>query len=134
MITEEKPRLKEMPPVRWYHLLSTWIFLLSALYPVLKLPTFPLNVMASVGCLEVILNPYNEHVLKNIYILFIHIAPFFWIPYDVSTEAFQFGTAVIAAYLAFIFFIGENPLHVYMVLLAERHTSAKEFLADRFGL
>ena len=123
-----------VPPVRWYYLLSTWIFLLSVLYPVAKLPTFPLNVMASVGCLEVILNPYNEHVLKNIYILFIHIAPFFWIPYDVSVGALQFGAAVIAAYLAFIFFIGENPLHIYKVLLKERHQTAQEFVRDRFGV
>ena len=123
-----------VPPVRWYHLLSSWIFLLSALYPVTKLPTFPLNILASVGCLEVILNPYNEHVLKNIYILFIHITPFFWIPYDVSVGALQFGAAIIAAYLAFIFFIGENPLHVYRVLLKERHQTAAEFVRDRFGV
>jgi len=123
-----------VPPVRWYHLLSTWIFLLSLAHPVSKLPTFPLNVLASVGCLEVILNPYNEHLLKNIYILFIHIAPFFWIPYDVSMGALQFGAAVIAAYLAFIVAVGENPFHIYQVLLKERHKTAQEFLRDRFGI
>ena len=123
-----------VPPVRWYYILSTWIFLLSTLYPVLQLPTFPLNVMASVGCFEIILNPYNEHLVKNLYILFIHIAPFFWIPVDLSTEAFQFGAAVIAAYLAFVLALGENPFHIYRVLLTERHHTAQEFLRDRFGL
>ena len=123
-----------VPPVRWYYILSTWIFLLSTLYPVLQLPTFPLNVMASVGCLEIILNPYNDNLVKNLYILFIHIAPFFWIPVDLSVEALQFGAAVILAYLAFIFILGENPLHVYMVLLKENHETAAEFLRDRFGV
>ena len=123
-----------VPPVRWYHLLSTWIFLLSALYPVIRLPTFPLNVMASVGCLEVILNPYNENLVKNLYILFIHIAPFFWIPVDMSSEAFQFGAIVILSYLLFICTLGENPFHVYMVLLKEHHHTAKEFIKDRFGV
>jgi hypothetical protein len=119
-----------VPPVRWYYLLSTWIFLLS----VAQLPTFPLNVMASVGCFEVILNPYNEHLLKNIYILFIHIAPFFWIPYDVSTGALQFSAVVIVAYLAFVVALGETPFHIYGVLLKERHQTAEEFLRDRFGV
>jgi Ca2+/Na+ antiporter len=122
-----------VPPVRWYYILSSWIFLLSTLYPLLQLPTFPLNVMASVGCFEIILNPHNENLVKNIYILFIHIAPFFWIPVDLSIRAFQFGAAVVAIYLAFLFFLGENPIHIYQVLLKERHT-AQEFLRDRFGV
>jgi hypothetical protein len=133
--SKDFPHPKEMvPPVRWYYILSTWIFLLSTLYPLLPLPTFPLNVMASVGCFEIILNPYNENLLKNLYILFIHIAPFFWIPVDLSMEAFQFGGAVIVAYVLFIYALGENPLHVYRVLLKERHRTAAEFLRDRFGL
>jgi apolipoprotein N-acyltransferase len=90
--------------------------------------------MASVGCFEIILNPHNENLVKNIYILFIHIAPFFWIPVDLSVGAFQFGAAVIVAYLAFLFFLGENPIHVYQVLLKEQHHTAQEFLRDRFGV
>ena len=122
-----------VPPVRWYYILSTWIFLLSAIYPIVRLPTFPLNVMASVGCFEIILNPYNENLLKNLYILFIHIAPFFWIPVDLSTEAFQFGALVILAYSVLVTSLGENPFHVYRVLLKEHHHTAAEFIKDRFG-
>jgi hypothetical protein len=123
-----------VPPVRWYYILSTWIFILSALHPLLHVPTFPLNLMASIGCLEIILNPYNENLLKNLYILFIHIAPFFWIPYDLSVNALQIGAAVILAYLFFIVALGENPIHVYSVLLKEHHSTATEFLKDRFGI
>ena len=123
-----------VPPVRWYYILSTWIFILSALFPVIHIPTFPLNLMASVGCFEIILNPYNENLVKNLYILFIHIAPFFWIPYDLSVNAFQVGATVILLYLLFITILGENPIHVYMTLLKENHATAAEFLKDRFAL
>jgi hypothetical protein len=123
-----------VPPVRWYHLLSTWIFLLAAVYPIIKLPMFPLICIASVGCFESILNPYNEHVIKNLYIMLIHLTPFAWIPYDLSRGAFEFAGAIIVLYVAFIFVIGENPIHVYKVLLQEQHRTAQEFLRDRFGL
>jgi hypothetical protein len=123
-----------VPPVRWYYILSTWIFILSVLFPIVKLPTFPLNLMASVGCIEIILNPYNENFVKNLYILFIHIAPFFWIPYDLSVNAFHVGATVILLYLLFIISLGENPIHVYMTLLKENHETTAEFLEDRFGL
>ena len=123
-----------VPPVRWYMLLSTWIFILSVIYPFLKISTYPLNLMAAVGCLEVILNPYNKNMLKNIYILFIHIAPFFWIPYDISSRGIYFAAAVIILYLAFIWFIQENPLEIYSALLKEKHENVCEFTRDRFGI
>ena len=90
--------------------------------------------MAVVGCFEVILNPYNEHVLKNIYILFIHIAPFFWIPYDISARSLSFAALVILLYLAFIWSIRENPLKIYSALLKEKHETVCDFMADRFGI
>jgi hypothetical protein len=122
-----------VPPVRWYYLLSSWIFILSCLYPIVKIPTYPLNLLASVGCFEVILNPHKEHWLKNLYILFIHVAPFFWIPYDLSQQALLIAATVIVAYLGLIWFLRENPFHVYSVLLDEDHKKFAEFTRDRFG-
>ena len=115
-------------------LLSTWIFILSVLYPFLKISTYPLNLIAAVGCLQVILNPYNEHIFKNIYILFIHIAPFFWIPYDISIRSLSFAAAVILLYLIFIALIRENLLEIYSALLKEKHEDICEFTRDRFGI
>ena len=123
-----------VPPIRWYYILSSWIFLLSCLHPILKIPTFPLNILASVGCFEVILNPHKEHWLKNAYILFIHIAPFLWIPYDLSGRAFFIAASVIMIYLALIWLLKENPFHVYRVLLNEDHKTFAEFTRDRFGV
>jgi len=120
-----------MAPVRWYHLLSTWIFLFACFHPLLKVPAFPLILLAAPGCLEVILNP-KEHWLKNAYIIFIHLAPFAWIPYDLSPRAFMVAAAVIATYLVFMAVIGKNPLEAYSDLLKEDHKTLVQFLGDRF--
>lgn len=117
-------------PVRWYELLSTWIFLLSAAYPIVHFPTFPLNVLALVGCVECFFS--KEHYLKNIYILFIHIAPFFWIPYDFSAKALLFALVIMSMYLIFILSIQDTPVDIYTRLLKERHTTFSEFIEDRF--
>ena len=123
-----------VPPVRWFHLLSTWIFILSALYPLHGISTFPLNILASVGCFEPILNPHKESMVKNIYIILLHILAFIWIPYEFSTRTLTFALCVIIAYLIFVECINENPFHIYAVLLDEDHPTAQEFLCDRFGI
>jgi hypothetical protein len=121
-----------VPPVRWYHLLSAWIFILSALYPIHKISTFPLNVIALTGCLEAFAN--REHIVKSIYILFLHLAPFAWIPYDLSRTAIGFALATMAVYVVFIYSIKEQPVDIYRAVLSERHTTVNDFLADRFGI
>lgn len=123
-----------VPPVRWYYILSTWIFILSVLYPLHGISTFPLIILASVGCLEIILNPHKESMVKNIYILFIHIAPFFWIPYSFTEDSFRFAGIVIILYMCLLFLLNENIFHVYYELLNENHITADEFLCHRFGI
>ena len=123
-----------VPPVRWYYILSTWIFILSVLYPVHKISTYPLILLASVGCLEVVVNPYKENMVKNIYILFIHIAPFFWIPYSFAKRSLVFAATVILLYFCLLFFLGENVFHVYGELLDEGHSTPEIFICHRFGI
>jgi hypothetical protein len=121
-------------PVRWYHILSTWIFIFSCLQPLHGLPTFPLNIFASAGCLEVVLNPHKEHWLKNAYIIFIHVAPFTWVPYDLSSRAFIVAALAIGAYLAFMAFLRKNPIDSYRAILNEDHRRLDQFLEARFGI
>jgi uncharacterized membrane protein len=121
-------------PVRWYLLLSTWIFIISALYPLHKISTFPLNLIAIIGCFDVIYTPFKENYLKNLYILFIHLAPFLWIPYDISYIPIVFAIFVIIAYLIFIFTINTHPFEVYSKLHNEKHTELEDFLSERFGI
>lgn len=124
-----------MYPIRWYYLLSTWIFLLSALYPLHRISTFPLNLMAVVGCYECLRHRFGEHWFKSLYILFIHLAPFLWIPYEISLETVLFALCVTLVYLVFIGSVTKkNPIEVYDILLKEKHENLHEFLADRFAL
>ena len=121
-------------PIRWYLLLSTWIFILSVLYPLHKISTFPLNVLALPGFIQVFFNPFKKNLIKNIYILFIHLSPFLWIPYDFSSISLIFSMAVIIVYLIFILFMETDPFSVYYRLFHENHTSTKDFLNERFGI
>jgi hypothetical protein len=122
-----------VPPVRWYHLLSTWIFILSAAYPIHKISTYPLNILALIGCLEPILNPFRSSVGKNLYIMGLHLLPLLWIPYDVSMKAIQFAFVVGITYLIFVKGIGENPFHIYSVLLNEDQPTFQSFTCARFS-
>ena len=121
-------------PIRWYYLLSSWIFVLSVFYPIHKISTFPLNIIASIGCLEFILNPFNlDNYIKILYILFIHIAPFFWIPYDLSYKTIIYSLLFIIIYLIFILGIRKNVFIIYYELLKEKHKNVYDFIHDRFG-
>ena len=121
-------------PVRWYLLLSTWIFILSVLYPLHQISTFPLNLLALIGCVEVLHNPFKENYVKSIYILFIHLAPFLWIPYDLSVWPLGFTIGVIVVYLALVVYLQTDPFAIYHKLLNERHTALEDFLSERFGI
>jgi hypothetical protein len=120
-------------PTRWYLLLSYWILIASVLYLAHGVSTFPLNILALIGLSEMILNPNNQLLSKNLVITLIHTVPFLWIPYDMSRNAFNFAGAVIFLYLLFITFMRRSPVDIYQTLLQEKHVDTKEFLCERFG-
>jgi hypothetical protein len=121
-------------PIRWYLLLSSWIFILSVLYPFHKISTFPLNLLALPGIIQIFFNPFKKNLIKNIYILFIHLSPFLWIPYDFSSVSLIFCMAIIIVYLIFILSMETDPFSIYYKLFNENHTNTKEFLNQRFGI
>ena len=91
--------------------------------------------MALVGCYECLRSPFGEHWVKTLYILFIHLAPFLWIPYELSVKTLLFALCVILVYLVFIGgLLHKNPIDVYDILLKEKHEELHEFLADRFTI
>ena len=72
--------------------------------------------------------------MKNVYILALHIAPFFWIPCDLTKKTIEIAIVFVIAYLLLITALKENVFHVYMTLLEEDHPTATMFLCDRFGV
>jgi len=118
---------------RFYYLLSYWALIASLLYPIHGVSTFPLILLCSIGCAEIILNPNNQLFIKNVVILLIHLLPFLWIPFDISRTALNFAAAVIFLYILFITFWKKSPIEIYKRLLQEKHVDTKEFLCERFG-
>ena len=120
-------------PTRWFLLLSYWILIASILYLIHGVSTFPLNILALIGLTEIILNPSNQLLSKNLVITLIHTLPFLWIPYDMSRNAFNFAVAVIFLYLLFITFMKRSPIDIYQTLLQEKHVDFNDFICERFG-
>ena len=111
------------PPVRWFHLLSYWILILSCLHPFLHIPTYPLNCLAAVGCYKFIRDPFAHSLLYNVVIILgVHLAPFAWIPYDVSEHALRVACAVIVAYFFFIHVVMRRTVReIYETVLYHEH-------------
>jgi hypothetical protein len=103
------------------------------LYLIHGVSTFPLNILALIGLTEIILNPSNQLLSKNLVITLIHTLPFLWIPYDMSRNAFNFAVAVIFLYLLFITFMKRSPIDIYQTLLQEKHVDFNDFICERFG-
>ena len=118
---------------RFYMLLSYWTFLASLLYPLHGISTFPLILLCTIGCLEIILNPNNQLFSKNVVILLVHLLPFVWIPFDTSRNALNFAGAIIFLYVLFILFMKKTPIEIYTKVLQEKQTTTKEFICERFG-
>ena len=120
-----------VPPVRWFHLLSAWIFILSVLYPFHKISTFPLNLLALVGITTL---KASESFWKSLHIVLIHLLPFLWIPYVINKESITLFFGAIFCYLIFINYLQEDPIHIYSVLDKENHTTYREYLEVRLGI
>jgi len=120
-----------VPPVRWYHFLSVWMFILSVLYPLHRISTYPLLLLSTVGCIEAFRDNIFE---KKLIVLALHLLPFLWIPYELSTITFAFTFTIIILYLVFIQALGETPYNIYKTSLSEKHKTIQEFIYERIGV
>lgn len=118
---------------RWYFLLSYWALIAAVLYPIHGISIFPLTLLCSVSLLEIILNPSNQLLSKNVVIVLIHLLPFLWIPFDQSRNALNLSAAIIFLYVLFITFWRKSPVEIYQSLLQEKQVNTKEFVCQRFG-
>ena len=116
--------------LRWYYFLSVWVFILSALYPIHKISTFPLNILCILGLVAFNL---EEPPLKNISILIIHLLPFLWIPYSFKQKSIYLFVAVIIVYYIFIRLLNESIYNVYNSVIHEHSLSNTDFINTRLG-
>ena len=120
-----------VPPIRWFHLLSVWIFIVSVLYPFHKISSFPLNLLALVGITTL---KASESFWKSLHIVLIHLLPFLWIPYVINKESIILFFGTIIGYLILMNCLQEDPVDIYRVLQEEEHTTYREYVVARFGI
>jgi hypothetical protein len=113
------------------YLFSTWIFIISILYPLHGISTFPLNIVALLGFYEM---DFSESLFKNIYNGFLHLGPFLWIPYSFSDESLLFAAVLLLTYLLTLSALEINCYDVYNELVQQKHKTAEEFITARFIL
>ena len=110
--------------VRWWQLLSVWILVLSILLPAVSGPsTFPLNVLATVGCVDAVRYLGRADTWHYCaWCLGMHLAPFLWVPPDLSPRALSFAVGVVALYVCTLeLAMGVSVVGVYTSLLRENH-------------
>lgn len=120
--------------VRWYYMLSAWIFLLSATVVVHGQPMYPLQLLALIGCVYSVLAPWPQPLLKHVLIQALHLLPFLWLPQIINEKGITFGLLVIIVWLLFMIVIGKNPIDVYRQFIDERHTTTYAFVQEQLNL
>ena len=125
---------REKQRIRFNWLFSYWILILSICYPIVHIPTFPLNVLSLLGIVGIVMDPLKNNFETTFFILFIHLVPFLWIPVDFSDEAITIAFAFSIMYVLFTELIVQKSIvDIYIKCFRERHKSLKDFLNARFG-
>jgi len=105
-------------------IVCTWTFILSLLYPIHGITTFPLNVLCVGGIMG---TKFNELTYGTFYSIFSHIGPFFWVPWTITVESVILcvGTFVIYSTLMNLFY--KDPYEYY---IENAQDSRKEFMKN----
>ena len=84
--------------INWLDVFSNWIFLASITYPIHRISTFPLNVLAEPVAIKLFFVRKNDIILQQIISLIIHFLPFFIVPYDLSCRTIYWNILFIIIY------------------------------------
>ena len=94
------------------YIVCTWAFLVSLLYPLHGITTFPLNILCVGGIMGAKL---NELSYATFYSIFSHIGPFLWVPWIITFESVILCLSVFYFYTLYMLIIcKKNPLQYYV--------------------
>ena len=93
------------------YIVSTWVFILSLLYPLHGISTFPLNIVCLLGLLT---SRFTNFSYSSFYHYFSHLGPFLWIPWVFSIETIILFLVTFVLYIIFMFILFKNPLDYYI--------------------
>ena len=93
------------------YIICTWVFILSLLYPLHGISTFPLNIVCVGGITGTKL---NELSYRTVYGIFSHLGPFLWVPWTITYESIILFLFMFYIYtLVMLLVFKKNPLDYY---------------------
>ena len=93
------------------YIMCTWVFLLSLLYPLHGISTFPLNIVCLLGLLT---SRFTNFSYSSFYHYFSHLGPFLWIPWVFSIETIILFLLTFFLYTTLMITTFKNPLDYYI--------------------
>ena len=95
------------------YIVCTWVFVLSLLYPLHGISTFPLNIVCLFGLST---SRFTDLSYSSFYHYFAHLGPFLWIPWVFSVKSIILFFLTFVLYILFMILIFKNPLDYYIDL------------------
>ena len=93
------------------YIVCTWALLLSLLYPLHGISTFPINILCIWGLIGGCL---DELSYASLYNYFLHLGPFFWVPWTFQIESIILCLVFFFVYTTIMLVIFKNPLDYYL--------------------
>jgi hypothetical protein len=93
------------------YLVCTWALLLSLLYPLHGISTFPINLLCFGGIQG---TPLDEISYASAYNYFMHLGPLFWVPWTFQIESIILCLVFFFVYTTVMLVTFKNPLDYYL--------------------
>ena len=119
--------------INWLDVFSNWIFLASITYPIHRISTFPLNVLAAPVAIKLFFVRKNDIILQQIISLIIHFLPFFIVPYDLSCRTIYWNILFIIIYAIVMYIKKINIFDVYHTIFNKKnkYKTINEYIKSR---
>jgi hypothetical protein len=93
------------------YIVCTYAFIISLLYPLHGISTFPLNVLCFLGILG---TKWNEASLGTAYSIFSHAGPFLWVPWVITAESIFLTVLTFVIYAIGMITFYKHPFDYYI--------------------
>ena len=105
------------------YIVCTYAFIISLLYPLHGISTFPLNVLCFLGILG---TKWHEASLGTAYSIFSHAGPFLWVPWVITVESVFLTVSTFVIYAIGMIMFYKHPFDYYID--NEPSETRKEFI------
>ena len=93
------------------YIVCTYAFIVSLLYPLHGITTFPLNVLCFFGITG---TKWNSMSFGTFYSIFSHAGPFLWVPWTITFESMILTIIVFLVYITSMILFYKHPYDYYL--------------------